>query len=71
MNFIEIEPDLHHALKSVFSFDVVSLHSKPEQRHQYIDALSDRFQRTQKAEENTDLTSISVLGLTWMKLYIP
>ena len=49
---IEIEPDLHHALKSVFSFDVVSLHSKPEQRNQYIEALSDRFQRIQKAEEN-------------------
>ncbi|MEH2150940.1 hypothetical protein [Nostoc sp.] len=58
MNFIEIDPDLHHALKSVFSFDVVSLHSKPEQRHQYIDALSDRFQRTQKAEKNTDPLSI-------------
>lgn len=54
INFIEIDPDLHHALKSVFSFDVISLNSKPEQRHQYIDALSDRFQRTQKAEENTD-----------------
>ena len=32
IKFIEIEPDLHHALKSVFSFDVISLHSKPEQR---------------------------------------
>jgi hypothetical protein len=42
------------ALKSVFSFDVVSLHSKLEQRHQYIDTLSDRFQRLQKSEENTD-----------------
>ncbi|MEH1949522.1 MAG: hypothetical protein V7K77_21585 [Nostoc sp.] len=58
MNFIEIDPDLHHALKSVFSFDVVSLHSKPEQRDQYIEALSDRFQRTQKAEKNTDPLSI-------------
>ncbi|BDI15608.1 hypothetical protein ANSO36C_14100 [Nostoc cf. commune SO-36] len=54
IKFIEIDPDLHHALKSVFSFDVISLHSKPEQRHQYIEALSDRFQRTLKAEENTD-----------------
>jgi hypothetical protein len=52
IKFIDIEPDLHHALKSVFSFDVVSLHSKPEQRSQYIEALSDRFQRIQKAEEN-------------------
>ncbi|MEH2071534.1 MAG: hypothetical protein V7K47_25845 [Nostoc sp.] len=58
MNFIEIDPDLHHALKSVFSFDVISLHSKPEQRNQYIDALSDRCQRIKKAEENTDPLSI-------------
>ncbi|MHC5821298.1 MAG: hypothetical protein ACYT04_36850 [Nostoc sp.] len=56
--FIEIDPDLHHALKSVFSFDVISLHSKPEQRHQYIEGLSDRFQRTKKGEENTDTLSI-------------
>ncbi|BAY08693.1 hypothetical protein [Calothrix sp. NIES-2098] len=54
INFIEIEPDLHHALKSVFSFDIVSLHSKPEQQNQYIEALIHRFQRTQKAVENTD-----------------
>ncbi|MEH2360776.1 hypothetical protein [Nostoc sp.] len=58
IKFIEIDPDLHHALKSVFSFDVISLDSKPEQRHQYIDALSDRFGRTQKAEENADPLSI-------------
>jgi hypothetical protein len=55
IKFIEIEPDLHHALKSVFSFDVVSLHSKSEQQHLYIEALSDRLQRIQKLEENTDL----------------
>ncbi|WGV23328.1 hypothetical protein [Halotia branconii] len=54
INFIEVDQDLHHALKSVFSFDVVSLSSKPEQKNQYIEALSDRFHRTQKAEENTD-----------------
>jgi hypothetical protein len=58
LKFIEIDPDLHHALKSVFSFDIISLHSKPEQRHQYIETLSDRFQRTLKAEENTDPLSI-------------
>ncbi|MFM6154972.1 MAG: hypothetical protein ACKPE3_18570, partial [Sphaerospermopsis kisseleviana] len=52
--FIEIDPDLHHALKSVFSFDVVSLKSQPEQRQLYLEALSDRLQRTQKTEENTD-----------------
>ncbi|AFY34292.1 hypothetical protein [Calothrix sp. PCC 7507] len=54
IKFIEIEPDLYHALKSVFSFDVISLHFKPEQQIQYIDALIDRFQRTQKAEEIAD-----------------
>jgi hypothetical protein len=54
IKFIEIDTELHHALKSVFSFDVVSLHSKLEQRHQYIDTLSDRFHRLQKSEENTD-----------------
>ncbi|HLP89044.1 MAG TPA: hypothetical protein VK184_10695 [Nostocaceae cyanobacterium] len=51
---LQIDSDLHHALKSVFSFDVVSLHSKPEQKNQYWEALGDRFQRVQKAEENTD-----------------
>jgi hypothetical protein len=54
IKFIEIDPDLHHALKSVFSFDVVSLHSQSEQRHQYIEALSDRFHRIQKLDETTD-----------------
>ncbi|MBH8577352.1 hypothetical protein I8752_31175 [Nostocaceae cyanobacterium CENA369] len=54
MKFIDIEPDLYHALKSIFGFDVISLHSKPEQRSQYLEALSDRCLRTQKAEENGD-----------------
>jgi hypothetical protein len=52
---IQIESDLYHALKSVFSFDIVPLQSKPEQRNLYLEALSDRFQRVQKAEENTDI----------------
>jgi hypothetical protein len=54
IKFMEIETDLHHALKSVFSFDVVALKSQPEQRQLYLEALSDRLQRTQKTEENTD-----------------
>ncbi|ADI62943.1 conserved hypothetical protein ['Nostoc azollae' 0708] len=54
IKLIEIEPDLHHALKSVFSFDVVSLDSEPEQCHLYIKALSDRLERVQKYEDNTD-----------------
>ena len=65
IKFIEIDPDLHHALKSVFSFDVVSLHSKLEQRHQYIDTLSDRLHRIQKIDENID----AVLNLcTWIDM---
>jgi len=51
---IELEPDLHHALKSVFSFDVISLSGKPEQRTLYLEALSDRFHRVQKAEAGAD-----------------
>jgi hypothetical protein len=58
MKFMEIEPNLHHALKSVFSFDIISLNSKPEHRNLYINALSDRSQRTQKAEENAEPLSI-------------
>ncbi|MBE9004119.1 hypothetical protein IQ259_03515 [Fortiea sp. LEGE XX443] len=58
LKFIEIDPDLHHALKSVFSFDVMPLNSKLEQRIQYIEALTDRFHRTQKAEENTEALAI-------------
>ena len=54
IKFMEIETDLYHALKSVFSFDVVALKSQPEQRQVYLEALSDRLQRTQKTEENTD-----------------
>jgi hypothetical protein len=55
IKFMEIDPDLHHALKSVFSFDIVSLYSKLEQRHQYIDAFSDRFHRIQKSDEHPDV----------------
>ncbi|TAE60104.1 MAG: hypothetical protein EAZ76_11985 [Nostocales cyanobacterium] len=51
---IDIDPELHHALKSVFSFDIVSLKSQPEQHQLYLQTLGDRLQRTQKAEENTD-----------------
>ncbi|MEA5610512.1 hypothetical protein, partial [Nodularia spumigena] len=52
--FIEIEPDLHHALKSVFSFDIMPLQSQPEQRTQYMNNLSDRWHRLQQAESNSD-----------------
>ncbi|CEJ42317.1 hypothetical protein [Umezakia ovalisporum] len=54
LRFIEIDPDLHHALKSVFSFDIMPLQSQPEQRTQYINTLSDRWRRLQDAESNSD-----------------
>ncbi|AUT03426.1 hypothetical protein CLI64_25110 [Nostoc sp. CENA543] len=56
--FIEIEPELYHAFKSVFSFDVIHLHSQLEQKIQYVEALGDRFHRTKKAEESTDPLSM-------------
>ncbi|NET01202.1 MAG: hypothetical protein F6K61_11640 [Sphaerospermopsis sp. SIO1G1] len=52
--FIDIDPELNHALKSVFGFDIVSLKSQPEQHQLFLQTLSDRLQRTQKYEENTD-----------------
>jgi hypothetical protein len=65
IKFMEIEPDLHHALKSVFSFDVVSLKSQHEQKQLYLEVLSDRLQRTQKTEGNTD----SILNLrAWIDM---
>ena len=54
LRFTEIDPDLHHALKTVFTFDIMPLHSQPEQRTQYINTLSDRWQRLQQAESNSD-----------------
>ena len=57
--FIDIEPNLHHALKTVDRFDVISLQSNNvEQRNKYIEALIDRLQRVRKAEENGDMLSI-------------
>ncbi|MBD2667458.1 hypothetical protein B6N60_01702 [Richelia sinica FACHB-800] len=52
--FVKKEPDLHHALKTVFSFDAISLHNNIEQHQQYLEALQDRWHRTQKSEENSD-----------------
>ncbi|MDB9373403.1 hypothetical protein [Nodularia sphaerocarpa] len=54
LRFMEIDPDLHHALKSVFSFDIMPLQSQPEQRIQYMNTLSDRWHRVQQTESNAD-----------------
>ena len=52
--FIDREPDLHHALETVYKFDTMSLDSNPEERKKYIDALKQRFQRTIRAEKIGD-----------------
>ncbi|BAZ10539.1 hypothetical protein NIES4071_23620 [Calothrix sp. NIES-4071] len=57
IKFIDIEPDLHHALKNIFSFDIMNLYSKPEHRCQYTDALIESFWRMLKAEESADSLS--------------
>jgi hypothetical protein len=54
LRFTQIEPDLHHALKTVFSFDIMPLQTQPEQRTQYIHTLSDRWHRLQQAESHSD-----------------
>jgi len=56
--FIDMEANLHHALKTVDRFDVICLQSNVEQRNKYIEALIDRLQRVRKAEENGDMLSI-------------
>lgn len=53
LKFIEREPNLHHAFKSVDSFGVRSLDSKSE-RDKYTGALTDRFRRARAAEGNPD-----------------
>ncbi|MEM7552677.1 MAG: hypothetical protein AAF378_00990 [Cyanobacteria bacterium P01_A01_bin.84] len=61
ITFINLEPDLHHALETVYKFDTISLHSKPEQRKKYITALTQRFGHTLKAEKNADEEPLSFL----------
>lgn len=58
IKFVDIDPDLHHALKSIFSFDIMNLRSKPEHRCQYTDALIESFWRMLKAEESADPLSV-------------
>lgn len=64
-SFIDIDPDLHHALKSVFSFDVISFQSHPEQKQLYLESFSDRLQRNQKLNDD----SSSIINLrSWLDL---
>jgi hypothetical protein len=53
LEFIEIEPSLHHAFKSVYRFGVKSLNS-PEEQSKYIAALTDCFRRARETEAKVD-----------------
>lgn len=57
LQFIEIDPCLHHGLKSVNRFGVISLNSESE-RLKYITALITRFQRLVVAEKNSNPVEI-------------
>ncbi len=51
LKFIDTDPSLHHALKSVDRFGVRSLQSESE-KFKYVAALVERFQRVQLSSEN-------------------
>ncbi len=55
LKFIELDPCLHHALKSVERFGVRSLQLE-EQKSKYIKELSDRFQRVLATHNHSDPT---------------
>lgn len=55
LKFIESDPSVHHALKSVDRFGVRSL-SLESEKSKYITALIDRFRRVQATADNTDPT---------------
>ncbi|OYE03077.1 hypothetical protein [Nostoc sp. 'Peltigera membranacea cyanobiont' 232] len=65
ISFVDRERDLHHALETVFKFNIMPLVSNPEQRKKYIEALKERFQRTLRAEESGD--SLTVLK-AWINI---
>lgn len=53
LKFIQFDPSLHHALKSVDRFGIRPLNSSNE-RTKYVIALLERFRRVQATAENTD-----------------
>ncbi|MFB2917863.1 hypothetical protein [Aerosakkonema funiforme] len=54
LRLIELDPFLHHALKSVYRFGVMPL-TDENQRSKYINTLIDYFRRVERAETSTDL----------------
>ncbi|NET30272.1 hypothetical protein, partial [Okeania sp. SIO1I7] len=55
LQFIELDPQIHHAFKTVDRFGVRRLSSDPEQKSKYITALINRFQRAVTTEESGDI----------------
>ncbi|GGA54396.1 hypothetical protein [Okeania sp. KiyG1] len=58
LKFIELDPQIHHALKAVDRFGVRCLSSDSEQKSKYINALIDRFQWAVTTEESGDILKI-------------
>lgn len=58
IQFIELDPHLHHAFKRVDRFGVRCLKKDPEQKSRYIAAAIDRFQRAVTTEKNDDILEI-------------
>lgn len=54
LKFIDSDPSVHHALKSVDRFGIRSL-SLESEKSKYITALIDRFRRVQATTDSTDL----------------
>ncbi|MDY7004543.1 MAG: hypothetical protein SWX82_11435 [Cyanobacteriota bacterium] len=58
LKFIELDPQVHHAFKTVDRFGVRCLSSDSEQKSKYINALIDRFQWAVTTEESGDILKI-------------
>ena len=58
IKFIQLDPQIHHAFKTVDRFGVRRLSLDSEQKSKYITALIDRFQRAVTIEESGDILKI-------------
>ena len=58
LKFIELDPQIHHAFKTVDRFGVRRLSSDSEQKSKYITALLERFQWAVTTEESGDILKI-------------
>jgi len=53
--FIDVQPDLYHALEALSKFDFMPLYSNENQRGKYIDTLRERFQRAIRTEKSKEI----------------